>query len=425
MKHLLTLSLLAILQMGWAQSEYCLSDINVNGLCDEEEVLGCSYPLAENYDPEATFDNSACVFADGCPTDCGFIYDGNNDGAVGSADLLDLLAEFSQACLPETTSDTGSNSGSWNVVGTADPNGASCVQLTAPFIVAQTGAAWHDCQIHLGFDFDLEFTVNLGGDPSGADGMCFVLHQEGNTGSNLVGGNGSDIGYGEGPFGPTSIAIEIDTYANYDLPDPWFDHIAINSGGFVDHNLSPAVQADENSGNIEIGQNHPFRVTWNSGSNTLEVFFNDVLRQTLTLDLTANIFNGDPVVNWGWTGATGGLANDHSFCLVDASYSSGGTCECLGDFNMNGICDNAEVLGCTYENAINFDPFATIDDGSCEDPSGCEDPCGLAYDGDNDGLVGMGDFLGLLSNLETLASLLPLPRVAIQSIIKVTITPQC
>ena len=213
-------------------------------------------------------------------------------------------------------------SAQWNTVGAANLNGGDCVQLTNSFLTFQTGAAWHDCQIHLGADFDLEFTVNLGGNDGGADGMCFVLHQEGNSGNGLVGDAGGDIGYGEGPFGPTSIAIEIDTYTNDNLPDPWFDHIAINSGGFVNHNLSPAVQADESSGNIETGQSYPFRVTWNAGSNTLEVYFNGVLRQTLVLDLTNNIFNGNPMVNWGWTGTTGGQINAQSFCSEDAFYST-------------------------------------------------------------------------------------------------------
>ena len=183
----------------------------------------------------------------------------------------------------------------WNAVGTANLDGVDCVQLTTSWFTFQTGAAWHDCQIHLGADFDLEFTVNLGNDDGGADGMCFVLHQEGNTGNNLVGDAGGDIGYGEGPFGPTSIAVEIDTYLNDDLPDPWFDHIAINSGGFVNHNLGAAVQANVNNGNIETGQSYPFRVTWDAESNTLEVFFNEVLRQTLTLDLAADISTETPL----------------------------------------------------------------------------------------------------------------------------------
>ena len=63
-------------------------------------------------------------------------------------------------------------------------------------------------------------------------------------------------------------------------------------------------------------------MTWDAESNTLEVFFNGVLRQTLTLDLATTIFNGDPLVNWGWTGTTGGQTNAHSFCLVDAFYST-------------------------------------------------------------------------------------------------------
>ena len=209
----------------------------------------------------------------------------------------------------------------WNDVGTANLSGGSCVQLTNPWLSNQTGAAWHDCQIHLGADFDLEFTVNLGNSNAGADGMCFVLHQAGNMGA-LVGDSGGDIGYGDGPFGPTSIAVEIDTYLNDTNNDPSYDHIAINGGGNVNHNLSPAVQANVSSANIENGQSYPFRVTWDSGSNTLQVYFNGVLRKTLTSDLTANIFNGNPLVNWGWTGTTGGQTNAHSFCLVDAFYST-------------------------------------------------------------------------------------------------------
>ena len=209
----------------------------------------------------------------------------------------------------------------WNPVGSAFPPVDDCVQLTS-FFTGQTGAAWHDCPIHLGADFDLDFTVNLGGNDGGADGMCFVLHQEGSTDNDLVGGSGGDIGYGEDPFGATSMAVEIDTHYNDTNNDPWFDHIAINSSGNVNHNLSPAVQADPNSGNIETGQSYDFRVLWNAGTNTLRVYFNGALRQTLTLDLTNDIFNGNPLVNWGWTGTTGGQTNIHSFCLEDAFYST-------------------------------------------------------------------------------------------------------
>lgn len=208
----------------------------------------------------------------------------------------------------------------WNLVQNATQQSPTCIRLTNA-INQQRGAAWHDCQIHLGAEFDLEFTVNLGTNNGGADGMCFVLQQEGNVGNNLIGGNGGDIGYTGSPFIP-SIAVEIDTYQNGNVGDPSFDHIAIQSNGSTTHNLSPAVQASATTVNIENGQSYPFRVTWNPSTTTLQVYFDGVLRKTLTLDLTNSIFFGDPLVYWGFTGTTGGVNNVHTFCLVDAYYST-------------------------------------------------------------------------------------------------------
>ena len=77
MKHLLTLSLLAILQLGWAQSEYCLDgtvwDATLGGCVPE--VLAC----------EVEFD-----------------FDG--DGSVGSSDLLAFLGGFGST-FPDTDAD--------------------------------------------------------------------------------------------------------------------------------------------------------------------------------------------------------------------------------------------------------------------------------------------------------------------------------
>ena len=314
---------------------------------------------------------------------------------------------------------SASVSAQWNLVGTAEDDGVNCVQLTTT-ATSQAGAAWHECLLNLNSGFELGFLVFLGQNDSGADGMCFVLHQEGNVSNNLVGVSGQGMGYGDGPFVATSMAIEIDTYANFQYADPGFDHIAINTGGNVDHNLAGPVQADPNNGNIETGQTHLFEVSWNPADSLLEVHFNGVLRQTLTLDLVGNIFNGNPLVNWGWTGTTGGATNEHSFCLGAASYSTvvdsvsleaTEFCDCLGntldvlgvcgggcpaDFNQNGICDDEEIPGCMYEQSPNYDPTATMDDGSCMDPNDCDSPCLLVYEADNDGIVGTGDLLGLL-----------------------------
>ena len=71
---------------------------------------------------------------------------------------------------------------------------------------------------------------------------------------------------------------------------------------------------------------------------------------------------------------------------VDAIGDCGG--ECISDFNSNGICDVDENFGCTYISAVNYNPEATVDDGSCESAfSSC--PSDLS----DDGFVGLEDLL--------------------------------
>ena len=87
----------------------CLEDEDGNGTCDNEEVYGCSYALAVNYEAVVTRDDGSCVFepcgfgtvwdedSQTCILDesnCGWQPDGNADGLVGVSDLLDLLGVY-------------------------------------------------------------------------------------------------------------------------------------------------------------------------------------------------------------------------------------------------------------------------------------------------------------------------------------------
>ena len=60
---------------------------------------------------------------------------------------------------------------------------------------------------------------------------------------------------------------------------------------------------------------------------------------------------------------------------------------CFNDMDGDGVCDEAEVLGCTDVMACNFDGVATEEDGSCTYPEqfyGCDGTC--VNDSDNDGV---------------------------------------
>jgi uncharacterized protein (TIGR02145 family) len=71
----------------------CIEDDDNNGVCDDQEVYGCSYPLAENFDPTVTRDNGSCAFP--CEGDVNVnVFDWDEDFAVTIADFLAMLSVF-------------------------------------------------------------------------------------------------------------------------------------------------------------------------------------------------------------------------------------------------------------------------------------------------------------------------------------------
>lgn len=209
--------------------------------------------------------------------------------------------------------------------GNADSLSCNCYLLT-PDLNTQGGSVWNVNQIDLSSSFDFIFDVFLGYNDVGADGIAFVLQPV----STSIGSTGGGLGYqGINP----SVAIEIDTYQNG--WDPAYDHIGIQSNGVVEHttlpnNLAAPVAALTSSGNIEDGQNHLLRVNWNAGTQTLEAYFDGVLRVTYTGNIIANIFSNNPNVYWGFTGSTGGQRNEQRFCLSiipDFTTSVASVCE--------------------------------------------------------------------------------------------------
>jgi len=71
----------------------CISDLNLNGICDCNEVLGCTYVFSCNYDPSANVDDGSCeIDSCACPGDL------NGDGEVDVSDLLDFFQLWGNVC---------------------------------------------------------------------------------------------------------------------------------------------------------------------------------------------------------------------------------------------------------------------------------------------------------------------------------------
>jgi len=82
---------------------FCMSsqtqDTNAQAICStvtttncEDNLLGCTYSNASNYNPSATQDDGSCLFLPSCPEDL------NLDGVVGVNDLLQMIGAYGSDC---------------------------------------------------------------------------------------------------------------------------------------------------------------------------------------------------------------------------------------------------------------------------------------------------------------------------------------
>ncbi len=184
-------------------------------------------------------------------------------------------------------------------------------RLTDP-LNFQTGSVWNNIKIDLTQSFDFNFDVFLGSNNSpGADGIAFVLQPI----STSVGTAGSGLGYqGITP----AVGVTIDTYQNSSPDnDPTYDHIAYQLNGDLNHsstnNIAGPVTAINGNDNIEDGNWHSLHIIWNAATKTLATYVDGSLRLTAVKDFVTDIFSGNPLVYWGFTGSTGGENNYQGF----------------------------------------------------------------------------------------------------------------
>lgn len=202
--------------------------------------------------------------------------------------------------------------------GNASAQGNGCYTIT-PEIGWQNGTVWYSDQLNLNENFTLEFLMNFGTtDGEGADGMVFVLQT---VGTSAIGINGAGMGF-QG-FNP-SFGIEFDTFSNSESGDMVADHVAFLRDGVVNHNatqnLAGPVQANSSNINIEDGNDHIVRISWNATTNVMELYVDCALRLSLQNNIVASVFGNNSNVYWGFTGATGFYYNLQTVCLQQFFY---------------------------------------------------------------------------------------------------------
>lgn len=278
---------------------------------------------------------------------------------------------------------------SLSIHGNATNLGGGCYRLTMAQ-GNQRGAVWYAGTVDITTSWEMSAQVYLGtNNANGADGMTFALrHPTAPT----LGANGSLMGYGGSGTFPAiqpSIAVEMDTYASGagspGAGDPAYDHIAIHQNGNVSHMsanaLAGPVVASSNSNNIEDGDEHHLRVTYDAPTQTLSVYFNCVFRLSTVVDIEAIL--GSSTARWGFTAATGGSNNLHRVCdaewivvgdseLEDVSACAGEVVELAVPGNaLNTVWSPSTGLSSTTANVVQ----ATLDASQSYTVS-YEDICG-------------------------------------------------
>ena len=285
--------------------------LDVCGVCGGDSVPGCNDPNACNYSPEADCDVN-CIYVGcpqfGCTDEEACNYNDSADFEDGSCEYLSCGGcTIELAC--NYDADAGFDDGSCDfitclVFGCTDANACN-YDATAQF--NDGGCTYPN------FPYDCQGACQSDSD---GDGICDPLEIEGCTNPlacNFSSGATDDDGSCEfGCAGCTNVlACNYNPGATAD--DGSCDFLSCNGVGCID------VSACNYDANASI----------NDGSCIFPPL-------------------GDC---------------DCSGNQLDVLGVCGG--DCTEDANANGVCDNAEILGCTLEAALNFNANANVEDGSC------------------------------------------------------------
>ena len=354
----------------------CLNDVNGNGLCDDEEVFGCLDPEACNYVAEANTDDGSCE------------YPWENCDCSGTQE---------DAC------------------GVCGGDGSSCAGCTNPLAWNYDVAAILDdgsCCFNDPFPASGNCATECTGDSDG-DGICDNLEIVGCQDENAC----DYIYYATDSGGCDYLSCSgcTDESACNFSDYAWFDDGSCYYGGCTDDeacNYDPMAGCDDWSFCLyadacgdcggsgvpgctdDEACNYDESATCDDGSCLVfgelcddenGLTFNDVVTEDCLCQGVFDILGCTDVLACNFNPEA--ISDDGSCTTVDECGVCGGpgiqdgTCDCNGsvldaigvcgggcfsDVNSNGVCDTDEVYGCTYASALNYNPSATSDDGSCE-----------------------------------------------------------
>jgi len=247
----------------------------------------------------------------------------------------------------------------FNLMGKSKRMSESSFLLT-DFEQGATSAAWYRDVINLSYDFDFTFTLEQWG---GADGMVFVMQQDGN---NLFAArNGCTLGYYNNDQNTVlynhSVGVEFDLYKN---KGNWFDkdrsHIAL----VKNKDPQPLEGPFTISPRLGLGNQNKVRIVWQAANKKLNLFLNEALLFSHEENFVQTVFENNPRIYFGFTAATGNRAARQSFSVnkltvnrpdVNEFYMQGATYSADGDKCLTLTTPESNSVSASwYKNAISL-----------------------------------------------------------------------
>lgn len=297
---------------------------------------GCTNPIANNFDPNATFDDGSCVISACLDTFVPYTicYDDNTvtsltfESDQDTGVTLNILTGVVESNFDIFTVYNGTqNDGDILFSGDGDLSGMSFTADSGTLTFAITSDGSISCGS--GVQAPLLFTVNCSGDVQ--VGGC--MDEE---------------------------AINYDESATYDDGSCDYDNECTDTSAFI--SLTPGAFPNEISWFISDDNGNV--VAGGEGYENDQTYFIDLCLQDGCYTLNALDSFGD-----GWNNAillieVNGFT--YSFTLEVGA-------EGIYDFGVNTFECFTEIQGCMDEIALNYNPIATIEDGSCEYGFICEE----------------------------------------------------
>ncbi len=354
-----------------------LIDSDGDGICDAEEIEGCTSAIACNYNPAATDDDGSCLE----PIDNCYVCNANNDGL----DIIDTDGDG--ICdayeIPGCTSSTACN---YNADAT-DEDG-SCVEPTEDCLECLAAGS----TILVTIDTDLDgicdadeipgctsaTACNYDATATDNDGSCIEPVADcsacnaTNDGLEIIDTDGDGVCDAEEIFGCTSP-----TACNYE------SEATEDNGMCVEPTEDCTICYYD-------GMHWQLVLVDFDGDGVCDA--NDVcFGDDATGDPDGDGICADEEI-FGCTNPAAcnydeNATEDDWSCLIPVpncvACNANGTGLVLIDSDGDGVCNANEVPGCTSPTACNYEDFATDDDGSCIEPvADCQ-----ACNATNDGLV--------------------------------------